>query len=116
MARFVGFKPEGMQKIASKMGYKGSMDDFDFYLEQNPEKKRQMIVYESMAKQMAKGGVVKMQEGGTTQPASPTHLPQADVPVGTTYTPTTGIGEVFTDRAQTPALPEGGTTIPVGTK
>jgi len=130
VARFVGFKPEGMQKIASKMGYKGSMDDFDSYLEQNPEKKRQMIVYESMARQMAKGGVVKMQEGGLpnfkiddpylpSQPksqANPRQLPQADVPVGTTYTPTTGIGEVFTDRAQTPALPEGGTTIPVGTQ
>ena len=116
MARFVGFKPEGMRKIASKMGYQGSMDDFDNYLQQNPEKKRQMIVYESMARQMAKGGVVKMQEGGVTQPASPRQLPQADVPVGTTYTPTTGIGEVFTDRAQTPALPEGGTTIPVGTQ
>ena len=116
MARFVGFKPEGMRKIASKMGYQGSMDDFDNYLQQNPEKKRQMIVYESMARQMAKGGVVKMQEGGATPPASPRQLPQADVPVGTTYTPTTGIGEVFTDRAQTPALPEGGTTIPVGTQ
>ena len=40
MARFVGFKPEGMQKIASKMGYKGSMDDFDSCLEQNPEKEK----------------------------------------------------------------------------
>ena len=116
MARFVGFKPEGMRKIASRMGYQGSMDDFDSYLQQNPEKKRQMIVYESMARQMAKGGVVKMQEGGATQPASPRQLPQADVPVGTAYTPTTGIAEVFTDRAQTPALPEGGTTIPVGTQ
>ena len=105
-----------MRKIASKMGYQGSMDDFDNYLQQNPEKKRQMIVYESMARQMAKGGVVKMQEGGATPPASPRQLPQADVPVGTTYTPTTGIGEVFTDRAQAPALPEGGTTIPVGTQ
>ena len=85
MARFVGFKPEGMRKIASKMGYQGSMDDFDNYLQQNPEKKRQMIVYESMARQMAKGGVVKMQEGGVTQPASPRQLPQADVPVGTSY-------------------------------
>ena len=113
MARFVGFKPEGMRKIANKMGYTGSLDDFDNYLQQNPEKKRQMIVYESMARQMAKGGVVKMQEGGV---APPRQLPQADVPVGTQYAPTTGIGEVFTDRAQTPALPEGGTTIPVGTQ
>jgi len=259
MARFIGFKPEGMRKIASKMGYQGSMSDFDNYLQQNPEKQRQMIVYESMAKQMARGGVVKMQEGGimnisspgfdpryegftqqssgqqnriptfdylygqtspdsepfyrpqpgetlyrtdqaamaenpnypgfiarsavepreggqyahtrtgervtvplgffgtpegenrfsttidqrtapqlvdprdnvTTPTPTPTtpnvptsqvdsrdarQLPQADVPVGTSYTPTTGIGEVFTDRAQMPSLPEGGVTIPIGTQ
>ena len=43
MARFVGFKPEGMRKIASKMGYQGSMDDFDNYLQQNPEKKKRKL-------------------------------------------------------------------------
>ena len=40
------------------------MDNFDNYLEQNPEKKRQMIVFQEAAKEMARGGVVKMQEGG----------------------------------------------------
>ena len=116
MARFAGFKPEGMRKIATKMGYQGSMDDFDNYLQQNPEKQRQMIVYESVARQMAKGGVVKMQEGGVAQ-ADPRQLPQADVPSpATQYTPDTGIGDVFTDRAQNPALPQGGVTIPVGTQ
>ena len=116
MARFAGFKPEGMRKIATKMGYQGSKDDFDNYLQQNPEKKRQMIVYESMARQMAKGGVVNMQVGGTAQ-ADPRQLPQADVPSPPTqYTPNTGIGDVFTDRAQNPALPQGGVTIPVGTQ
>ena len=43
---FKGFKPQGLQKIANRLGYTGSMADFDNYLEQNPEKKRQMIVYE----------------------------------------------------------------------
>ena len=157
MARFIGFKPQGIQKIASRMGYTGSMDDFDSYLEQNPEKKRQMVVYESLARQMAKGGVVRMQEGGspseeekkvllsdqpytggpaitmpvddrmmppsdgltpinTNAQADPRQLPQANVPVGSDYTPETGIGDVFTDRAQDPSLPEGGVTIPVGTQ
>jgi len=116
MAKFAGFKPEGMRKIANRMGYQGSMDDFDNYLQQNPEKKRQMIVFESMARQMAKGGVVNMQVGGTAQ-ADPRQLPQADVPSPPTqYTPDTGIGDVFTDRAQNPALPQGGVTIPVGTQ
>ena len=61
---FKGFKPQGMQKIANKMNYQGSMENFDNYLEQNPEKKREMIVYEEAAKQMAKGGIVKLQAGG----------------------------------------------------
>ena len=39
MARFAGFKPQGMRKIASRMGYQGSMESFDDYLEQNPERK-----------------------------------------------------------------------------
>ena len=61
---FRGFKPQGLQKIANRLGYQGSLDNFDNYLEQNPEKKRQMIVFEDAAKQMARGGVVRMQEGG----------------------------------------------------
>ena len=65
MAMFRGFKPQGLQKIAGRLGYTGSMENFDNYLEQNPEKKRQMIVYEDAAKQMAKGGAVrKFQQGG----------------------------------------------------
>ena len=64
MAMFRGFKPQGLQKIANRLGYQGSLDNFDNYLEQNPEKKRQMIVFEDAAKQMARGGVVRMQEGG----------------------------------------------------
>jgi hypothetical protein len=65
MAIFKGFKPQGMHKIANKMGYQGGMENFDNYLQQNPDKKREMIVYEDAAKKMARGGVVRMQEGGT---------------------------------------------------
>ena len=64
MAIFTGFKPTGLQKIANRLGYEGSLDNFENYLDQNPEKKRQMTVYEDAAKQMAKGGVVKMNMGG----------------------------------------------------
>ena len=114
MAIFTGFKPTGLQKIANRLGYEGSLDNFENYLEQNPEKKRQMIVYEDTAKQMAKGGVVKkMQTGGT--PAR--QLPQSVVPAGGTgYTPETTIGQVSADRMQTPKVPEGGVTIPIGTQ
>ena len=93
---FKGFKPQGMQKIANKMNYQGSMENFDNYLEQNPEKKREMIVYEEAAKQMAKGGVVKLQAGGT---------PGAKVG---------SIGQQMVKRALNPALPTGGKTQAVG--
>ena len=91
---FKGFKPQGMQKIANKMGYQGAMENFDNYLEQNPEKKREMIVYEKAAKQMARGGIVKLQEGGTPGQK-----------VGS-------IGQQMVKRALNPALPTGGKTLP----
>ena len=96
MAMFKGFKPQGMQKIANKMGYQGSMENFDNYLEQNPDKQREMIVYQDVAKQMAKGGVVKLQAGGT---------PGAKVG---------SIGQQMVKRALNPALPTGGKTQAVG--
>jgi len=69
MAMFKGFKPQGLQKIATRMGYAGNMENFDDYLKQNPNKEREMIVYRSKAQEMARGGaVVKMQTGGSTQP------------------------------------------------
>jgi hypothetical protein len=64
MAMFKGFKPQGLQKIATRMGYAGSMENFDDYIKQNPDKEREMIVYRSKAQEMAKGGVVKLQTGG----------------------------------------------------
>jgi len=71
MAIFKGFKPQAMQKIAGRLGYTGSMADFDNYLEQNPEKKRQMIVFQEAAKEMARGGYIRMQTGGMPSYANP---------------------------------------------
>jgi hypothetical protein len=59
MAMFTGFKPQGLQKIASKMGYSGRMEEFDQYLQQNPDKQREMIVYQGKAQEMARGGIVR---------------------------------------------------------
>ena len=87
MAMFKGFKPQGIQKIASRMGYQGGMENFDNYLEQNPNKKREMIVYEEAAKRMARGGVVKLQEGGEATPSLP---------------------DKMVEQALNPALPPGG--------
>ena len=66
---FKGFKPQGLQKIASRMGYAGRMEEFDNYLEQNPEKQREMITYQAKAQEMANGGLLKFQPqnpGGET--------------------------------------------------
>ena len=54
MAMFKGFKPQGLQKIATRMGYAGSMENFDDYLKQNPDKEREMIVYRARAQEMAR--------------------------------------------------------------
>jgi len=78
MAMFKGFKPQGLQKIASRMGYAGRMEEFDNYLEQNPEKQREMITYQAKAQEMARGGsVVRMAVGGF--PAQP---PSGEVAFG----------------------------------
>ena len=76
MAMFKGFKPQGLQKIASKMGYAGRMEEFDSYLQQNPDKQREMIVFQSKAQEMARGGsVVRMAVGGM-----PTYVNPIDPP------------------------------------
>lgn len=93
MAMFKGFKPQGMQKIANSMGYTGSLEGFDSYLQQNPDKQNMMNMYNQRAMQMAQGGAVrKMQEGGATTGddmeddiiVTPPQQTQANVPtVGT---------------------------------
>ena len=62
---FTGFKPQGLQKIANRIGYTGSMQGFDSYLQQNPDKQNMMNMYNQRAMQMAQGGMVKkMAVGG----------------------------------------------------
>ena len=85
---FTGFKPSGMQKIANRLGYKGDMVNFDNYLEQNPDKKRQMVVYEESARKMAEGGMV------TPLPTTP--IPTQEIPA------TSNITDVTAQRLSTP--------------
>jgi hypothetical protein len=137
MARFKGFKPQAMQKIAGRLGYTGSMADFDNYLEQNPEKKRQMIVFQEAAKEMARGGVVKMQDGGgligrvtdgmyrgpalgdevgtlgSVAPPTPSPL-SVPVPPETPTSTAGSIGDVSAERMFNPNLPAGTTVTPFG--
>tara|TARA_Y100001937_G_C7134164_1_gene339054 strand:+ start:39 stop:1955 length:1917 start_codon:yes stop_codon:yes gene_type:complete len=109
VAIFRGFKPQAMQRIAGRLGYTGSMDNFDNYLEQNPEKKRQMIVFQEAAKEMAKGGVVKMQEGGAT----PAPIYTGENQQTETEKPAS-IGDVSAQRMFNPNLPEGTMVTPFG--
>jgi len=64
MIQFKGFKPQAMQRIAGTLGYQGDMAGFNDYLNQNPDKKQQMGMYQQKAMQMLQGGMVKMQQGG----------------------------------------------------
>ena len=64
MAMFKAFKPSGMEKIARAMGYQGNMQGFQSFLSQDPMRQQQMQQYQQKAMQMARGGVVRMQEGG----------------------------------------------------
>jgi len=68
MIQFEGFKPEAMKKIQGKLGFQGYPDEFDAYLEQNPDKKATMDQYEQKALEMVNGGhVVKLQGGGDAE-------------------------------------------------
>jgi hypothetical protein len=87
MAMFKAFKPSGMEKIARAMGYQGNMQGFQNYLAQDPMRQQQMQNYQQKAMQMAKGGVVKMQQGGATIEGKPLdyYLPGAFPPGNTQY-------------------------------
>jgi hypothetical protein len=112
VAIFTGFKPRGMQKIANSLGYKGSMEEFDNFLEQNPEKKRQMIVFEDAARRMAEGGYVRMQQGGTpvntTMPNTTVTPPPPPVVTPNITLPTAPTVEI----PPAPTVPEIGTGSP----
>ena len=45
MQMFQGFKPEGMKKIQQRMGYTGPADQFQSYLQANPDKQLMMNSY-----------------------------------------------------------------------
>ena len=59
MQMFQGFKPEGMKKIQQRMGYTGPADQFQSYLQANPDKQMMMNNYVNKAMNMASGGYVR---------------------------------------------------------
>lgn len=58
MMQFKGFKPEAMKKIQGTLGFQGYAEDFDKYLEDNPDKKATMDSYNKKAIEMMNGGIV----------------------------------------------------------
>ncbi len=91
MAMFKAFKPEAMNKIAKAMGYSGDMGQFQQYIEDDPARKARMNGFVQAAQQMAKGGVVKMQTGGTLKPGITPEMaasfPQMPTGVGPLFSP-----------------------------
>ena len=116
--QFKAFKPEAMNKIAKSMGYSGDMGQFQNFIEQDPARQKQMNMYTNAAKMMARGGVVKMQTGGTPMPRGTVTNPQgtqAATPVytgpGTLPPGTPAAGQFSVDQMYNPAVPIGATTI-----
>ena len=98
MISFQGFKPSGMEKIANAMGFQGNIKDFQKFLDDNPDRQSVMMRYQDIAREMAKGGVIKMQEGG--KPPDP--LPNPAAP----------IADITAKRMDAPALPKGAEVKP----
>ena len=78
--QFKAFKPEGLNKIAGAMGYKGDMSKFQDFIEQDPARMARMNMFNQAAQQMARGGVVKMQTGGNISPGGGSGGIQAGIP------------------------------------
>ena len=68
MIQFQGFKPESMPKIANSLGYKGAMQGFQQYLDQNKDKQDMMNQYMQKAQQMANGGMPNKYKGFSKLP------------------------------------------------
>jgi hypothetical protein len=127
MAMFKAFKPSGMEKIARSMGYQGGMDKFQDFLATDPARQQQMDMYTNKAAQMAKGGMVKMQTGGTLpanlQPSTaPMNAPagqysatgQQGIPIATPPTPSgkgPGVTDFTVQQMYSPGVPVGGETV-----
>ena len=93
--QFQGFKPQALERIAGTMGFSGNMENFAGYLEETPEAKQRMDMYNKKAIQMMNGGMVRNNyaEGGA--------VPQ--------------LKKDSIDRMLNPTVPTGGVVTAVGT-
>ena len=106
---FGGFKPQAMQRIAGSLGYQGDMSGFNDYLNNNPDKKQKMDMYNQKAMQMAQGGMVqKFQVGGTPRVLQQQYIPSQTFEEGST------LSDVMKTQAISPGLPSGAIVTPIG--
>ena len=130
MMQFKGFKPEAMKKIQGSLGFQGYAEDFDKYLEDNPDKKAAMDTYEKKAIEMMNGGVVLGYANGGSTTAKITDNQGAAArtdATGATFSTTTDadgqdtttasqtIGQEMVNQAYNPMLPQGGQVDAYGT-
>jgi len=88
MITFQGFKPSGIEKIANAMGFQGEEKDFKKFLEDNPDRKAEMIRYQNLARKMVEGGdVKKMQVGGSIAQVAAKRVVEPKLPEGSAITP-----------------------------
>lgn len=130
---FGGFKPEGMQKIATSMGFnediskEENLKSFNDYLINNPNKQGMMNDYVTKAIYMAEGGVVTdtedqplttaVQAAQTTQPAQPAQPSEVSSLTPSYVAPaSSSVPSTYTPPTQAP-IPSTGTAsnVPLGT-
>jgi len=108
--QFQGFKPSGMEKIANAMGFQGNIKDFQKFLQDNPDRQTEMMRYQDVARKMAMGGVVKMQEGGLGEAQVEKEPKELDDTTG--VNPSAPIKDITAERMQAPKLPTGAKVDP----
>ena len=54
--QFQGFKPQAMERIAGTLGYKGDMNNFQDFLQSDPEASAKFNNFQNKAIQMMNGG------------------------------------------------------------
>ena len=105
--QFQGFKPQAMERIAGTLGYKGDMNNFQGFLQSDPEASAKFNNFQNKAIQMMNGGMVRKNyvEGGD--------VTESEINAETGESST--IGQTTVDRMQDPALPVGGVATATGT-
>ena len=118
--QFQGFKPQAMERIAGTLGYQGDMNNFQDFLQSDPEANAKFNNFQNKAIQMMNGGMVrKNYHTGGIGHRHPEEEEIDDTPTESEINAATGesstIGQTTVDRMQDPALPVGGVATATGT-